>query len=89
MRYWNDHGTWSIDERAARYHHRLVAIHPFVNGNGRVTRELADLYLLSAGAPAFTWGISLGGAARPLYLSAVRGADRGDYEPLLAFVRLP
>ena len=89
VRYWNANDTYPVDERAARYHHRLVAIHPFVNGNGRSTRELADLYLLSAGRAPFTWGISLGEAARPLYLTAVRAADRQDYEPLLAFVRSP
>lgn len=89
VRYWDANGTYPIDERAARFHHRLVAIHPFVNGNGRLTREMADLYLLGAGAASFTWGISLGDAARALYLDAVRAADRKDYGPLIAFVRMP
>lgn len=31
---------WSNDEIAVRFHHRLVAIHPFVNGNGRHARQL-------------------------------------------------
>jgi len=35
VRYWIDHATYSLDEIAVRYHHRLVLIHPFPNGNGR------------------------------------------------------
>ena len=33
-RYWADHGTFPPLEAAARFHHRLVQIHPFPNGNG-------------------------------------------------------
>ncbi len=35
----------TILEQAARIHHRLVAIHPFKDGNGRHTRLIADRYL--------------------------------------------
>jgi len=37
-RYWIEHGTYPPDEIAARFHHRLVQIHPFPNGNGRHAR---------------------------------------------------
>lgn len=35
VKYWIEHNTFPIDEIAVRFHHRLVAIHPFPNGNGR------------------------------------------------------
>ncbi|HET6839412.1 MAG TPA: mobile mystery protein B [Bradyrhizobium sp.] len=33
--YWIEHQSYGADELAARFHHRLVFIHPFANGNGR------------------------------------------------------
>lgn len=90
-RYWHEHTTYPVDELAARLHRRLVAVHPFSNGNGRCTRLIADLYLLSAGEPAFTWGaggnLDEDGDARQIYLAALRSADGDDYEPLVAFAR--
>jgi fido (protein-threonine AMPylation protein) len=89
--FWHEHETYPEDELAARLHHRLVVVHPFPNGNGRCTRLVADLYLLSVGEAAFTWGAggSLGedSDARHVYLGALRAANAGDYQPLLAFTR--
>ena len=45
VNYWMAHETYLPDEIAARFHHRLVAIHPFANGNGRHARMMADLLL--------------------------------------------
>ena len=82
---------WPADELAVRFHHRLVVIHPFPNGNGRHSRLAADLLVELLGEPVFSWGAqNLGeeGAARAAYLDALRRADRElDYEPLLAFAR--
>ena len=82
---------WAADELAVRFHHRLVAIHPFPNGNGRHARLAADLLVELLGEQAFTWGArDLGeeGSARAAYLEALRQADREfDYAPLLAFAR--
>jgi len=47
---------WEIDEIAARFHHRLVSIHPFPNGNGRFSRTMTDLLLVQNGRERFTWG---------------------------------
>ena len=44
-RYWLEHETYPPDELAVRFHHRLVLIHPFANGNGRHSRLMADLLL--------------------------------------------
>lgn len=79
------------DEIAARFHHRLVSIHPFANGNGRHARTMADLLLVHAlGRKRFTWGrldLAQAGSAREAYLEALRAADRRDYSKLFAFVR--
>ncbi len=44
-KYWVAHGTWQRGEFAARFHHRLVKIHPFPNGNGRFARIMTDVIL--------------------------------------------
>ncbi len=44
-RYWADNGTYTPVEAAARFHHRLVRVHLFPNGNGRHARIASDLYL--------------------------------------------
>lgn len=89
-RYWIDHDSYPLDETAVRFHHRLVAIHPFPNGNGRHARLMTDLLLQEIKASAFTWGsgsIDDRGAVRDRYIQALRSADAGDYAPLMAFVR--
>lgn len=85
---WREFDSYCLDEQAARLHHRLTWIHPFPNGNGRVSRYAADYYLQQQGAAVFTWGASLSSInARKYYLAAIRLADRADYAALLAFVR--
>jgi len=89
-RYWIEHGTYKPDEIAARFHHRLVLIHPFPNGNGRHARMATDLLLVAMGRPRFTWGrVNLvdPGQTRQRYVDALRAADHHDIGPLLEFVR--
>jgi len=89
-RYWIENGTYDPDEIATRFHHHLVLIHPFPNGNGRHARLAADLLLTASGRPRFTWGrINLVDASktRKAYVAALRAADNHDYKPLLQFVR--
>jgi len=93
IRYLIEKGTFSLDEIAIRFHHRLVAIHLFPNGNGRHARLMADVLVMKLGRPAFTWG-STGsadlirqGESRSRYLNAIREADNGNIKPLLEFAR--
>lgn len=90
VRYQLAHNTFPADEIAIRFHHRLVAIHPFRNGNGRHARLMADLLIQRLGEPRFTWG-SQGlveeSATRNQCIAALRAADAHDYAPLLAFTR--
>jgi Fic-DOC domain mobile mystery protein B len=79
-----------IDEVAYRFHHRLVEIHPFPNGNGRHSRLMTDFLLVQAGRPRFTWGdknLASNNPMRDQYLNALRKADNHDYTELAAFVR--
>ena len=88
--HWIEHNTYEPDEIAARFHHRLVAIHPYPNGNGRHARMAADLLLKEMGQPRFTWGrknLTDPGKTRTDYIDALRAADGYDYKPLLDFVR--
>lgn len=89
-RYWITHGTYPPDEIAARFHHRLVSIHPFPNGNGRHARLAADLLLRRLGQPRFTWGresLTDVSATRKAYIDSLRAADGHDIRPLIKFAR--
>jgi len=90
VRYWIESRTHSPDEIALRFHHRLVFIHPFSNGNGRHARLIADVLITKLGRSSFTWGsanLVKEGEARTRYLEAIRAADDGDIQPLLKFAR--
>lgn len=89
-RYWVDHKTFPADTTAAHFHHKLVQVHLFPNGNGRHARLASDLFLVCLGRERFTWGsVNLvdDGETRHTYITALRAADNHDIEPLLAFVR--
>jgi Fic-DOC domain mobile mystery protein B len=89
-RYWVEHATYPADEIAVRFSHRLVAIHPFPNGNGRFSRLVGDLLARRLGQPPFTWGranLFNAGENRARYVEALRGADNHDIGPLLLFAR--
>ncbi len=89
-RYWIEHQTFPPDEIAARFHHRLVQIHCFPNGNGRHARLATDALLASLDRPRFSWGqqnLLSATETRRAYVAALRAADDHDLAPLLAFVR--
>lgn len=93
-KYWIEHQTYTWDEIGARFHHRLVSIHAFVNGNGRHARLMTEILLISGGQEPFSWGmkaaedeLEVEGALRTEYIAALQEADRGDYRRLLRFVR--
>ena len=91
VKYWYEHHTFSPDEIAIRFKHRIVCIHCFANGNGRHSRLIADIIVEKIyNEPVFTWGsakLLKKGEARLLYLQALKEADKGDYSLLLAFAR--
>ena len=88
--YWMANNTFAPDEIAVRFHHRLVLIHPFPNGNGRHARLAADLLAVKLGQKRFTWGsanLVQPAATRSAYVAALKAADSHDIAPLLAFAR--
>ena len=90
VRAWIQYRSYSSDEIAVRFHHRLVKIHPFPNGNGRHSRLMADLLVMELGQNRFSWGranLQQAGDVRRQYISALRAADSHDVGPLLEFAR--
>ena len=90
VHYWIEHKTFPPDEIAVRFHHELVFIHPFPNGNGRWSRLMADILAIRLGQPRFSWGSSSLRAAdktRQAYIEALKAADNHDFTALIAFAR--
>lgn len=89
--FWIENGTYLPKELAARFHHKLVYIHPFLNGNGRHARIMADAVLTKLmDEPAIDWagGYELAqmNERRDQYIAALRAADGHDMSALLEFV---
>lgn len=90
VKVWIEFATYSTEEIAVRFHHRLVQIHPFPNGNGRHARLATDLLCEQLSIPLFTWGsgdLIRDSDVRRSYIQALQSADAHDYSLLMAFVR--
>lgn len=88
IKFWIENETYSNREIAVRFHHKLVQIHPFPNGNGRVSRLMADLVFEKLEGKKLYWGntnLVNVSEIRNNYIMALRKADVGDYEDLLKF----
>lgn len=90
-RFWAENGTFAPLEAAARFHHRMVEIHPFPNGNGRHARIAADTFLEQHYEhPPIQWAsgfdLQADNVRRDAYIAALRAADAGEFGPLFAFV---
>lgn len=90
-KYWVEHKAYPPDEIAVRFHHKLVWIHPFSNGNGRHARLMADLIAQRVlHKPAFSWGghsLEKDSQFRRTYIDALHEADHGEFGRLLSFAR--
>lgn len=91
VRYWIEHEIYPEEEIAARFHHRLVKIHPFSNGNGRHARLATDVLMIEVfGKDPFSWSRGedvITDEIREFYIKALRDADQGDYKALLEFLK--
>jgi Fic-DOC domain mobile mystery protein B len=90
-KYWLANRTYENSELFARFHHRLVEIHAFPNGNGRHARVYTDFIAKIHGEPMFSWGgnesIDENTTSRLDYISALQQADDKNYKPLIDFMR--
>lgn len=89
IKFWIENKTYPEKEIAIRFHHKLVQIHPFPNGNGRISRIMADLLMRQFGEKSLDWGsgnLTEISEIRKNYISALQKADGGDYTELLNFV---
>jgi Fic-DOC domain mobile mystery protein B len=85
---WIEFGTYPADEIATRFHHRIVFIHAFPNGNGRHARLATDLLCVQLKVDRFSWGASMDASeVRQNYIAALHLADLHDFSALLEFVR--
>ena len=91
VRYWIENNTYEPTEIALRFHHRLVHIHLFPNGNGRHARIMADVLLTEVlGKESIDWAgghnLQAMNERRQAYIHALRRADVGDYGALMDFI---
>ncbi len=90
-KYWLENKTYSEEEFAIRFSHRIVAIHCFPNGNGRHSRLIADIIINQIfGKPFFKWSssdLNENGEARSNYIAAIKAADAGDVKSLIDFAK--
>src|SRR5262245_26997662 len=89
-RFWIESKTFPPDEIAVRFHHALVAVHPFPNGNGRWSRLMADVLAVRLGQKRFSWGGSTlrsPDETRAAYIAALKAADDHDFTALVTFAR--
>lgn len=89
-RYWIENETYKPLEVAVRFHHRMVYIHLFANGNGRHARIMANALLSKVlNQPPIDWsgGYNLQkmNQRREQYILALHAADAGDIQPLISF----
>jgi len=89
-RFWVENKTFPPDEIAVRFHHALVSVHPFPDGNGRWSRLMADVLAARLNRPRFTWGggdLGDTGQMRQKYIDTLKAADNQDFAPLVIFAR--
>lgn len=90
-KYWIENNTFSPEEIAIRFKHRIVSIHCFPNGNGRHSRMMADLIMESVfGKKVFTWhqsNMAKANETRKKYIAALKNADNGNIKPLIEFAK--
>ena len=90
-KYWIENNTYSPEEIAIRFKHRIVSIHCFPNGNGRHSRLMADIIIESIfGKEVFSWHQSnmvKADEKRKEYIKSLREADNGNIKPLIEFAK--
>jgi Fic-DOC domain mobile mystery protein B len=95
LEYWvSDECDITQLEILARFHHRLVFIHPFANGNGRWARLMTDvLATRELGLESLVWAPGAdelrdpNSSERKKYIDVIKAADVGDFGPLMSYLK--
>ncbi|MFT7724211.1 MAG: Fic family protein [Roseateles sp.] len=74
----------ALVEAIAVTHVEFILIHPFRDGNGRLSRLLADVMAVQAGRPPLDYGSWASG--KDAYVAAIRAGHAGHYGPMCAHV---
>lgn len=83
-----ENNSYPANEIGARFHHRLVQIHPFANGNGRWARIYTEFIYKKMNWGAPNWHPELSPEQRRgQYIAALRQADEKKYEALIDFMK--
>jgi len=85
LAYWKTQGV-DVLLQSARFHHQVVQIHPYINGNGRWSRLLGNIWLAKHGHPLTSWpesNVAGESEIRDEYLLALKSADDGDESLLI------
>lgn len=82
VNWYNNEKELSPEDLAAYLHYRFVHIHPFDDGNGRVTRLLMNYVLLKYNLPP----VIIKSADKANYLLALNKADTGDIKAFADYI---
>ena len=89
-REWESRKDGEIVSFIAHYHHALVLVHPFNNGNGRWSRLACDAVVENlAREPRIVWATDTlvkDSDERSTYIAALQQADESDYQPLIKYL---
>lgn len=75
----------ALVDAIARVHVEFILVHPFRDGNGRISRLLADVMALQGNKPALdysSWDTNKG-----LYFNSIQAGLAGDYAPMKTLVK--
>lgn len=86
-KYWIEHKSYDPVELISRFHHHLVFVHPYANGNGRWARLLTNILCDHCDFNRPSWGFKLPkDKRREVYINALREADERDFKSLINFL---
>jgi Fic-DOC domain mobile mystery protein B len=89
-REWEERGEDKLLPFIARYHHALVFVHPFDNGNGRWSRLSCDVVVERlAKEPQIVWAtdtLTKDSDERSAYIAALKQADQKNYDPSVEYL---
>lgn len=74
----------ALVDAIAKVHVEFILVHPFREGNGRISRLLADVMALQANKPQLdysSWDVD-----KEVYFAAIRGGLARNYEPMKTLV---